>query len=286
MYSSSRFINIRGCSIHYRIMRPEGAIRHRALLIASPGLSTYNWRYLVPELQEAGTLCVLCDLPGFGLSSTGEHIPFRQDLRARYLWGLLDSVDAQYGGGLATWNLMAHGSACGTIVEMALAHPDSVSSLFMVSPLIYPLFPQAVRPLLRSPLGRAVTSLWFKRTVVSRSAFSRWISKLYGRKLPVNLVSQLRGPMLRLNQPEGTLQQLLLDGHSVDGNQLRKLFMPIMILWGGRDHLLGGEIPARLRRNFPEAEFHLFPASGHCSAETNHRAVCDFLRGWIREMWP
>ena len=267
-------------------MRPKDAVRHRVLLLSSPGQSTYNWRYIVPELLEAGCLCVLCDLPGFGLSSTGEHIPFRQELRAHYLWGLLDSVDAQVGGGMSTWNLMAHGSACGTIVEMALAHPDSVSSLFMISPLLYPLFSPALCLLLRGRLGRLLTGLWYKRTLLNRSEYPKWMSKLYGCRLPANLLSQLRGPMLRLNQPEGVLQQLLLEGHSIDTTQLRKLFMPTMILWGGRDHLLGGTIPQKLRRDFPEAEFHLLATSGHCAGETNSRAICDFLRGWIREMWP
>ena len=285
MYTNSRFLMIRGCTIHYRVMQPVGRARHHALLLASPGQSTYNWRHLVPELLSAGTLCVLCDLPGFGLSEASEKVPFRQSVRAGCLWGMLDVLDQQYGGSLSTWHLLAHGSACGTIVEMALAQPDSVGSLFMLSPMLYSPLGKAFSPLLAGRVGRLLTDLWYRTNIANRVRFNRWVSHLYGCRLPANLLCQLRGPMMRLNQPPGALQRLLQQGYAVHTADAYKLFMPMMVLWGGRDRLLGGSIPERLRRDFPEAEYHLPPTSGHCAGETNHAAVCDFLRGWIREMW-
>lgn len=287
MYTNSRFLQVRGCTIHYRVMQPACRPRHRALLLSSPGQSTYSWRYLAPELLSAGTLCVLCDLPGFGLSvsDSGEEVPFRQSVRARCLWGLLDSIDQQYGGSLATWQLLGHSSACGALVEMALTQPDSVGSLFMLSPMLYPPLSGPLPTLLEGRLGRLLTGLWYRTHIANRVAFSRWAASLYGCRLPANLLSQLRGPMQRLDQPPGTLQRLLLEGYEVHTRDAYKLFMPMMILWGGRDRLLGGSIPSRLKRDFPEAEYHLLPTSGHCAGETNHAAVCDFLRGWIREMW-
>ena len=53
------------------------------------------------------------------------------------------------------------------------------------------------------------------------------------------------------------LRRLLLEGYEVHTGEAYKLFMPMMILWGGRDHLLGGSIPSRLRHDFPEAEYHI-----------------------------
>jgi pimeloyl-ACP methyl ester carboxylesterase len=59
-----------------------------------------------------------------------------------------------------------------------------------------------------------------------------------------------------------------------------------MIIWGKRDPILGGEIPARLRsRDFKTAEYHVLSSAAHCPAETHSQAVRDFLRGWIRELW-
>lgn len=285
MYPDSYFLQVRGCTIHYRVLKPLCRPRHRALLVASPGQSTDSWRYLAPELTAAGALCVLCDLPGFGLSEPGEAVPFRQSVRARCLWGLLDSIDQQYGGSLATWQLLGHGSACGALVEMALAQPDSVGSLFMLSPMLYPPLPQPLQALLQGRTGRLLTRLWYRTHIENRVNFSHWAASLYGCPLPASLLASLRGGMLRLDQPPGTLQRLLLEGYDTHTRDAYKLFMPMMILWGGRDRLLGGSVPARLKRDFPEAEYHLLPSSGHCAGETNHSAVRDFLRGWIREMW-
>lgn len=285
MYKNSRFLQIGGCTVHYRVMQPARPPRHRALLVASPGQSTYFWRHVVPELLEANTLCVLCDLPGFGLSESDEPAPFRQSVRARRLWGLLDLMDEQYGGAPSTWQLLGHGSACGTIVEMALSQPDSVGSLFMLSPMLYPPLSGAAQALLHTAAGKALTDLWYRSHILSRVRFAHWAAGMYGCRLPARQLALLRTPMQRLNQPPGSLARLLEEGYETHTQEAYKLFMPMMILWGGRDRLLGGSIPARLRHDFPEAEYHVLPASGHCAAETNHAAVCDFLRGWAREMW-
>jgi rod shape-determining protein MreC len=85
---------------------------------------------------------------------------------------------------------------------------------------------------------------------------------------------------------EDLLRRMLLEGFDVNTSQLGALFIPAMVIWGGQDALLGGAIPKRLKeRDFPAAEYHVLPNSGHCAMETASRAVCDFLRGWIREMW-
>ena len=85
---------------------------------------------------------------------------------------------------------------------------------------------------------------------------------------------------------EEVARRLLLESFAIDTSALSSLFMPAMILWGGADHILGGSIPRRLRqKDYPSAEYHLLAAAGHCAMETHSRAVRDFLRGWIREMW-
>ena len=113
MEGSSRYITIRGLTIHYHIARPIGPMKHRVFLLCAPGFITTCWRFILPELTEAGCLCVLCDMPGFGESEFKEDIPVEQSLRARYLWGVLDTVDLERDGKLDSWHLMGHGSACG-----------------------------------------------------------------------------------------------------------------------------------------------------------------------------
>lgn len=286
MYSSSQFISIHGLSLHYRLIRPDGEPRHRVLLIPSPGLSTFCWRYIVPELTAAGCLCVLCDLPGFGLSECRADVPQDHETRARFLWGLLDSLDLQEGGSLNYWHLMAHGSACGTIAAMALTQPDSVASLFMVAPVLYSPLPRFLYRMAQRPGFERVIHRWFRRNLLDQRRFARLTTRLYGCPLPDRILAQLRRPLMRLAGQDVMLRRLLLDGYRTRVSQLNDLFMPCMVLWGGRDPVLGGEIPKKLRmHDLKNAEYHILSAAGHCPMETNSQAVRDFLRGWIREMW-
>lgn len=282
----SRFVSIRALSIRYCVAAPSGPVRHKVFLLSSPGLSADCWRGIVPELTQAGCLCVLCDMPGFGQSEFNDRIPLSQPLRARYLWGLLDALDLESEGRLGCWHLMAHGSACGTIAEMALQQPDSAASLFMISPMLYSPVPRALRPLVRSNAFNGLIRFWFRRSIAPSARFSRLLGRIYGRPVRREQADRLHRALLRLIGHEDTVRRMLLEGYSVNTAGLSALFAPAMVLWGGRDALLGGTIPARLReRDFSAAEYHLLPSAGHCAMETNSRAVRDFLRGWIREMW-
>lgn len=277
---------IRGVPVCYEMARPMGSVRHRVLLLSAPFSTASSWRPIVPELTQAGCLCVMADMPGFGQSGYCEDMPLEQSLRARYMWGLLDALDLQAEGELKCWHLMGNGSACGTIAEMAIQQPDSAASLFMVSPILYSLLAPPVRVLVKRPAFERTIASWMRRNVASEEKFAHLAKRMYGREVSKERLKELRRPLLRLFGHEEMVRHMLLEGYDVEMSEVSKLFIPAMIIWGGRDVLLGGAISRRLReRDFPAAEYHLLPSAGHYAMETNSRAVCDFLRGWIREMW-
>jgi len=286
MYPNSQFIVIHGLSIHYRVVMPAGKVRHRVLLVPSPGQTTACWRHILPELTEAGCQCVVCDLPGFGLSECRDDIPQDQETRAQFLWGILDALDLENGDTLNCWHLMGHGSACGTIATMAMMHPDSVASLLMLAPMLYSPVPKSLKPLLQKPFTTRLIQAWFRRNIIPEQRFARLATRMYGTSLPEAQLRHLRHSLMRLNGHEEMLRRMLTDGYYINTDRLNDLFMPSMVIWGGRDPLLGGSIPPRLReRDLKSAEYHVLSGSGHYPAETSSRAVRDFLRGWIREIW-
>lgn len=286
MYPDSRYITIHGLTLHFRVIMPASPVRHRVLLVASPGQSTYNWRLLIPELTGAGCQCVLCDLPGFGLSDCRDDAPQDHPTRAQFLWGLLDALDMEDSGQLNCWHLMAHGSACGTIAAMAALQPDSTGSLMMLCPILYPVLPPFLKKLADRPATTRLIRALLRRYVVPQQRFAKTASHLYGAPVPEKALPRLHQTALSLVGHEEVLRRLLVDGYDADLSHLNDLFAPAMIIWGKRDPILGGEIPARLRsRDFKTAEYHVLASAGHCPAETHSQAVCDFLRGWIRELW-
>ncbi len=284
MYEDSRFITIHGLSVHYRVIEPKDEVKHRVLLVASPGQSTRSWRGIVPELTAAGCKCVLCDLPGFGLSDSRDDAPQDHDTRAQFLWGLLDTIDLETGDQLNCWHLMAHGSACGTIVTMANLQPHSVSSMLMITPILYPPLPEFIMNLAKYPIAEKLAAAWMKRYIGSASRFKKLASRVYGKNLKDRSVSMMRSSLLKLMGREKMICKMLVEGFHTDTKVLNDLYIPTMVLWSGKDALLGDRIPAQLRADIAHAEYHTLP-TGHFLHETSSRAVCDFLRGWIKEIW-
>ena len=282
MNSRSRYLLFSGLAVHYQIIMPRGAVAQRVLLVPSPGMSTYNWRLIVPELAESGCLCVVCDLPGFGKSMCGPDVPHQQDQRAQLLWGVLDEVDAEIGHGFMSWHLIGHGSAAGTVAAMTVVAPDSVTSMILLNPIMHSVIPRALCALLCTRFGTGFLKRWYRKHILSPERFNALLGKLYGRNLSLGYTEKIREPLAREGFDE-MLGDILRDGYSAPTAQLNDLFTPAMVLWGGRDWLLGGEIPRKIRRHtLSEIECHTIRSAGHCIAETHSPAVRDYIRGWVK----
>lgn len=278
-----RYISFRGLMLHYQLMRPRGAVRHRALLIPAPGESCLNWRPLLPELMRAGCLCVIVDLPGFGKSMCGEGVPHRQDTRAQLLWGILDQVDGEFTGQVCRWNLIGHGSGAGTAMMMALLQPDSCASLTLITPILRAVVPAFLRPLVRSRLGERMLRGLYGRYIYNRPRFHKLMRSLYGCELPMGYLDNIQAP-LRRHGSDQALGRLLLNGYPLPERAF-SIWAPVMVLWSEGDRMLGCAPPKWMRRALPQAEFHTLRFAGHYPVETDAGAVRDYLRGWIRDMW-
>ena len=135
MAADELWIPFRGMNVHIKVIEPEGALLRRVFVLSSPVISTFNWRKILPEMNQAGALTVVMDLPGFGQSACGPGAPQDNRTRASLAWGVIDEIDAGLGEEGA-WHLMGHGSACQVLMDMANLHPDSVSSQIYICPLL------------------------------------------------------------------------------------------------------------------------------------------------------
>lgn len=267
MIEESRYLAFSGLRVHFRVAKPEEAVRNRMLLLASPLINTFHWRKLVPELTELGCLCVLADLPGFGLSDP--DAPQAQSVKANMLWGILDSVDADSDAPLSMWHLMAHGYACTTILRMAAMYPDSVKSQIHVSPTF--TLPQAEG---RGDLGR-----WYDVHIQSPQRFRKLIEHYAGYPLDDYIVDRMRRPLLRPGMRRA-FEKLLQNAAQPPGQGMG--FCPTMALIGGRDPLIDDARQAQIDALLPDAETHNIRSAGHFPMETHSKAMRDYLRGWLR----
>lgn len=269
LVEESRYLSFHGVRVHFRIARPEGEIRERALMLGSPLITTFHWRKLLPELAQLGCLTVLADLPGFGRSACLSTIPQDSFTQANMLWGVLDCVDDESGAPGSLWHLISHGSTCAAILDMGALCPDSVKSQVHISPL----------PRIPSPFGRLKPLRWYAETVEDAQNFRRWVEHMCSYPLDDYVLDRMRAPLLRPGARECFLRLLAMRSRLPDA---RPEFCPTMALLGSRDPLLTPPARADIAQCLEGAETHELKSAGHFPMETHSRALRDYLRGWFR----
>ena len=264
----SRYLSFSGVKVHFCIARPEVPVKSRMLLLASPLISTFHWRKLLPELSGMGCLTVLMDLPGFGRSDP--YAPQGQDVLANLAWGVLDDVDRAAGAPMSLWHLAGHGIACATLMRMSVQYPDSVKSLVYIAPLF------------SLPAGRRrelSPEQWFDENVPDPRRFKRAVERLAGYPLDDFIVDRMRAPLIRPGMRR-TFQRM---AHaSATSPRPGVGFCPTIALMSGRDPLMDEARQAGIQPLLKDAEVHRLPTAGHFPMETHSRALRDYLRGWLR----
>ena len=270
MAEESQYLSFHGIRVHFRLAVPEGhAPRERVMLLSSPLISTFHWRKIVPELTQLGCLVALIDLPGFGKSDCGAQVPHDNLMRANILWGVLDEIDRQTEAPLSTWHLVAHGSACPAVLEMAGLYPESVKSQVHISPMLN--VPQLEDKL---PPAR-----WYRETILEKTSFRRLIEHCSGYPMDDYIIDRMRSPLMRPGARESFLR-MLRAGTGEPGCGLG--FCPAMVLIGGRDAMMTTPAREAVKKYMAEAEVHELKSAGHFPMETHSKALRDYLRGWIR----
>ena len=56
------FLSFSGIRVHFHVVRPDVPVHSRVMLLASPMISAFHWRKLLPELAGLGCLAVLVHL--------------------------------------------------------------------------------------------------------------------------------------------------------------------------------------------------------------------------------
>lgn len=263
------FLSFHGVSVHFRIDWPEGEIRERMLLLCSPLITTFNWRKLLPELEELGCLCIMVDLPGFGRSRCSPTIPQDSFTQANILWGVLDYVDDQSGAPGSLWHLLGHGTACAVILEMGALSPDSVKSQVHVTPLLR----------CTPPFSRGKAGQWYAENVLDPQGFRLFAQRLCGYPLDDYILDRMRTPLLRAGAEEQLVRMFRERSRLPDA---RPEFCPTMTLTGSRDALLTPSVRRDIDSCLAGSEIHELKTAGHFPMETHSRALRDYLRGWFR----
>ena len=307
-FINSNYIMVDDILFHYRIWPSDtgDSVSHsadpqkcadktgeRILLIHGLGGSTYSWRYLAPELAEAGYKVVAVDLPGFGYSSRQTGLDHSQKQRAEWLWKLVDKLErAEFRGQKerdqdenyrpGSWHLVGHSMGGGTAAAMAARHPDFTNSLLLIAPALerggtgFGISDFLDYDLVKRGGELLLENIFFTRPLVGRA-----LKSAYGKEPTAEEVSAHLKPLQRPGTAEVWLD-IIATASGVTIEEIENLDIPVLLIWGEEDSWVNPEQGLSLKDDLFDAHMFLIPDSGHNPMETHYHQVNREILAWLK----
>jgi len=230
--AASRFLELApGTVVH---VRDEGPRDGRAvLLLHGSNASLHTWEPWATRLTAAGYRVVTLDLPAHGLSGP---VPSRDYSNAAYV----DVVEALVDR-LELGRLVVGGNSMGGGVawSFAVKHPARVAGLVLVDSTGQPA-PQDSSPpigftLAKVPVAREILASVTPRFIIERSLLQSVSVKDIVTSEMVDRYWEL---LLYPGNREATLDRFSQYAPMPDGDALRGLDVPALVIWGAEDRLI------------------------------------------------
>ena len=276
--SDSKFIEVDGMSVHYRV---EGLAQDSLplVLLHGTGASLHTWDGWVNALKSERKIIRL-DLPAYGLTGPNPTSDYSQEFYASFINDFLTKLGVKQ-------CIIAGNSLGGSIAwNFAVKYPEKVSKMILVDAGGYAIKSKSV-PIAFQVAGWPLIKNLFKY-VTPRSIVQKSIENVYADKSKVSEV--LVDRYFELSLREGN-RQAFIDRMSEFRNkgiinvktaQIKDLSMPTLIIWGDKDLLIPLEVGEKFHADLPNDTLVVFKNLGHTPMEEDATktvaAVKDFLK--------
>lgn len=278
--ADSRFTELNGLDVHYKT---AGASEPVFILLHGFGASVFSWRKVMEPLGELGFV-VAFDRPAFGLTerplSWGEgDNPYTPEAQVDLVAGLMDTLDIDTA-------VLVGNSAGGTVaVNFALAHPERVDALVLVSAAIYRGggAPSWIQPLLHTPQVDRLGPLLARQIEARGDAFlgDAWHDP---SKLTPEERAGYRKP-LRVENWDRALWEFTKASNQPDlTDAVQGITIPSLVISGDDDRIVPVESSVRLADELPNAELVVIPNCGHVPQEECPGPVLDAVRAFLTDL--
>jgi len=253
----STFVRIANMDVHLRDEGPRDDATPIVLLHGTSA-SLHTWEGWARALRDRRRV-IRVDLPGFGL--TGPQPADRYDLET-YVAFMRELFDR-----LGVAQCVLGGNSFGGHIAWKTAIADArVRKLVLVDAGGYPN-PDAKLPIAfrvaQTPILKHVAKVSLPRSVVERS-----VRNVYGdpNKVTPELVELYFDLAVREGNRAALLKRFEQVSHSRP-EEIAKIAIPTLILWGGRDRLISPELGARFERDVAGSRRVVFDDLGHVPHE-------------------
>ncbi|MGW1750215.1 alpha/beta fold hydrolase [Streptomyces sp. NPDC002092] len=284
-----RSVGLPGITLSVRSRPPARAGLPPALYVHGLGGSSQNWSALMQQLEGVVDGEAI-DLPGFGDSPPPDDGDYSVTGHARAVIRFLDAA------GRGPVHLFGNSLGGAVTTRVAALRPDLVRTLTLVSPALPEIRVQrtAVPTALLALPG--VTALFTRFTKEwSAEERVRGVTALCygdpGRVTPEGFRNAVEEMERRLQLPyfwdaltrsaRGVVNAYTLGGQHGLWRQAERVLAPTLLVYGGRDQLVGFRMAQRAARAFRDSRLLTLPDAGHVAMmeypDTVARAFCELL---------
>jgi hypothetical protein len=276
--SDSKFIEVDGMSVHYRV---EGWAQDSIpiVLLHGTGASLHTWDGWVNALKSERKIIRL-DLPAYGLTGPNPTSDYSQEFYATFINNFLTKLGVKQCiisgnslGGSIAWNY-------------AVKYPEKVSKMILVDAGGYAMKSKSVPIAFQVAAWPIIKNLF--KYVTPRSIVQKSIENVYADKSKVT--ETLVDRYFELSLREGN-RRAFIDRMSefrnkgilnVKTSQIKNLLMPTLIIWGDKDFLIPLEVGEKFHADLPNDTLVVFKNLGHTPMEEDAAktvaVVKDFLK--------
>ncbi len=257
----SKQVMVGGHRIHYYTEGSDSGLP--VVLVHGLGGRSEDWRRLAPWMVAGGFHVYMPDLPGYGRSEKPADFSYSIGDEANAVVGFMNAMGLRqvYLGGWAMG---------GWIVQrIAAEHPDRVARLM--------LFDSA---------GLYEKPAWDTRLFTPTTAAELAQLDTLLMPNPPNVPGFIASDILRTSGEHAWVIHRalasMLTGKDATDAILPQLKMPVLLVWGGADHITPLAQGEKMHKLIPQSQLAVFPACGHLApvqcADQMANKVVDFLR--------
>ncbi|MFD8523215.1 alpha/beta fold hydrolase [Streptomyces capillispiralis] len=266
-----RSVELPGVTLSVRSRPPARQGLPPALYVHGLGGSSLNWSALMPLLDDV-VASEAVDLPGFGDSPPPDDGDYSITAHARAVIRYLDAV------GHGPVHLFGNSLGGAVATRVAAVRPDLVRTLTLVSPAlpelrvqrtavptgllavpgVVSLFTRISREWTAEQRVRGVTKLCYGDPArVTPDAFRNAVQEMERRlRLPYFWDAMARSA-------RGLVSAYMLGGQQGLWRQAERVLAPTLLVYGGRDQLVGFRMAQRSARAFRDSRLVTLPDAGH-----------------------
>jgi pimeloyl-ACP methyl ester carboxylesterase len=250
------------------------------ILIHGFGGSMWQWEYQQAPLAAHHRVITL-DLPGSGLSDKPD-IAYTPDEMIAFVRGFMDAL------GIQKASLVGNSMGGGVVIGMALAHPERVDRMVLISGL-----PKGVREKLTGRLTRRAVEtsapVWLIR--LGNWLAGRWVTEEVLKEI-VHDHSRLTPAVIERSYQNRKRPGLIRAAMAAAGNlpvwergfapRIGEIGRPALVIWGEQDQVFPPEVGRELQTAIKGASFALIPGAGHIPQWEQPEAVNPLLIAFLK----